>query len=288
MELYDWSRPPALRLQNFLCRLLTRPDLAKRVKRYRGSGQSHILYENDREEDEPYGLDMSAVTEEDWTRIRAAIRVLEPEGERTSLWNIENGSWEAMTTLVLSLLPNLEELEFSDWPPYGDELPSLTAFLKRSADSQRGDKEELIHTSHSALACLKNTSLIWRDDKNGMSLEALFPFMKLSSLQSISGRRVLSYSWGRNDIWESESERPDFAKGLDFGHITNISLHWSAITDGRLAFLLRHCPNLRRLLYEHSGEVGPADFEAPKILLALLPVRSSLQEIAIYGHSFGK
>lgn len=190
---------------------------------------------------------------------------------------------------TLSLLPNLEELEFNEWPPYGDELPSLKAFLSRSAKHQKEDRAELIHTLPPPLACLKSTSLIWRDDQSGMDLEYLFDFMKLKSLRSISGHSIASDpNWHGNDSWESRSERSESFKHPDYSHIINISLHRSAITDSRMAFLLRHCPNLQRFMYEHSGEVGPANFEAPKILLALLPVRSSLQELVIVdGYSEG-
>jgi hypothetical protein len=209
-------------------------------------------------------------------RIRAAINALESDGVRTTLWDIERGSWEAMTTLALSLLPNLEELEFSNWPLH--EAPSWTSFLSRAADCQKM-KQNL----PSSLAHLTRVSLSYKDTETGMDIEELKAFMRLNSLRHISAHMVDgSNDWyDEEEDWAPESPDPD-SNLPEFSHVTKIAFSYSAIDYRVLAYFLRSCPHLQSFEYDHGGPiVGDADFVPPRFMIALKQVESTLQELTI-------
>lgn len=190
----------------------------------------------------------------EWVRIRAAINDLEPDGVKTSLWDIEGGSWEAMMALVLSLLPNLEELDLESWAPYGDQLPSFWSFLSRAADFQHGVQGSL-PSPPSSLVHLDRVNLDFSGDEGGMSIADIEPFMKLKSLRYISAHMV---SGGDNFYDESQAWEPEIPKSesenVNLTNITEVSFTNSAVDYREMAAFLGGCPHLEDFKYTHGKQ----------------------------------
>jgi hypothetical protein len=114
----------------FLCRLLARPDLANRVKLFTGT----VCDKG------PGEQDVSGFTDEDWTRVRAAVRAASINKEKETAWidAIEEGIRNALTALFLCLTPNLEEIDLKEWG-YGYEegrAPFMDDILERAVGLQ--------------------------------------------------------------------------------------------------------------------------------------------------------
>jgi hypothetical protein len=106
-------------LPKLLCRIVERPDLGRRVKIWGGDPMDSA----EEEESVHRWVDTSTVEETDWERIQGIVDQIELNGSHTQSWfeTMQGGSWDAMTALVLYLLPNLRELKFSGWNPWDSD-----------------------------------------------------------------------------------------------------------------------------------------------------------------------
>lgn len=244
-------------LPSFLCRILERSDLARRVKLFYGASI-------------PDYLDMSGLKDQDWSRIRKACReAFSPNLgiEFVEIWTsaIGYGSPDATTALVLCLTPNLEELQFRDYA-IGYEFIHL--FVDRAAEFQI--RSEL---SSFSLPNLKSVSLDFWDTEYGMPFSDLEPFLKLKSVTKFEADGVCE------DTVSADEDVKD--KGLIFS-TTDLTLTRCVLAHGDMVAIFRCFPNLERLYYEHGGPtVGGPDFQPPYMLAAIEHLKPCLKDLTI-------
>lgn len=158
-------------MQNFLCRLLLRPDLAARVKRVSVQGQR---FSND-----PFGgidgrLDVSMITQQDWKRDRRCC-----EGfDRLSLrWTMglsladqerETGSFLRGYVIITSAS---QEVVCFNWDY--DQYDLLNKFLEDAAQDQKdGTIKKIVPFG---LGRLEKVTLVYWDTEGCMGPEITFP-----------------------------------------------------------------------------------------------------------------
>jgi hypothetical protein len=247
----------------FMCRIVARPDLARQVRSFRG----YVTDSLDLGE-----VDLPDIRAEDLKQICAAVQGLSGSEPDAAAWvkEIENREWDAIVTLILSLLPNLQELDFEDWwPPCNtdDELPRLIRLLQLSADFQNFPE-----TSPSALINVHRASVQYCDTEIGMPIEAILPFLNLRSITSFAGTMIAGESLG----W--------FTPRISFS-IKELSLKQSVFDPDIMTKFLRCFPFLGRLYYEHGGaSVGDSQFEPPRMMAALEHLKPCLEELTIFGN----
>lgn len=141
---YRFFRVPALEddkaaqgasLQLFMCRILERPQLAICVRGFHAKaccGRDGYL-------------NMACIKDDDWSRVHAAIWDTGISLLEKSKWydEIRKGDWDSVISLVLSLLPNLEQLEFDRWT-YERIYPRLMNFLSSSSELQNNSKHTIL------------------------------------------------------------------------------------------------------------------------------------------------
>lgn len=221
-------------------------------------------------------------------RIRAAIKELEPDGEETTLWDIERGSWEAMTTLALSRLPYLEELEFQGWINCDDYVSSrsIISFVANAAKLQKEVQGPLLPLSV-PLAHLTRVSLAYWNTEGGIGLDQLELFMQLKSVESISGHMILGEFYDPADSGfdpedDLDNHRPLVTGESSFPHIREVDFNHSSIDYRVLEKFLSECPNIQKFRYDESGPVeGGAQFLPPRFMHALRQSQASLEELTI-------
>jgi hypothetical protein len=249
-------------LPAFLCRLLARPDLANRVKLFTGT----VCNEG------PGEQDVSGFTDEDWTRVRAAVNTASINKVKETAWieAIEEGIWDALTALFLCLTPNLEEIDLEDWGyGYGEgRAPFMDDILERAVGLQnRGEQ------SPYSLSNLKSVSFSYLDVEDGMSFTDLEPFLRLKSVAELEAFAV---SEDTGDFFEH-------AQPLPFTYWTkNLTLDYTVINHVDMVYRFKAFKCLERLYYGSGpATVGYAPFEPPRMMQAIEHLKPCLKDLTI-------
>jgi hypothetical protein len=261
-------------LPAFLCRILARPELARQVRSLyataRGSEPGF-----DSSEMSSF-LDMSSLIDPHRGRIRAAVQAASESNEEVEDWieAIEGGTWDSITALILSLAPNIAELEFENWSYTTNFHPFLIRFFERATSLQ----ETASLSSPFSLRNLHEMTVTYRDTESALPVDSIIPFLRLKSLTVFHGHTVCQTDHRDDDAppaWLSS--RPTFTtKDLRF---SNGNLGHDFMTS-----FLRCFPALERLHYEHGvSYVSWGDFEPPRMMAALEQLKPHLREITFLG-----
>lgn len=253
----------------FLKTILARPDLAARVRRYHGWATDNQHHDNH--------LDVQSFGEKEWEKIKLRIKEASQDAEEASVWlkAIEEGDWEAITALILSITPNIQDLKFKGWSYTNDVYPNLLRYFSRARLLQ--EQGDLINPL--SMSQLKRVRKDYWDTDGGMSPDLLIPLLSLPSVEIFWARMVA----GR-DI---EGECPWLH--LKFPHIKELSLHQVNMQPQDIEKVLKSFPALETLYY-CNGDSGYITFEPPRIMVAIKHLRPCLQSLTVsnaaaYGSS---
>ncbi|KAL3447887.1 hypothetical protein BJX65DRAFT_276178 [Aspergillus insuetus] len=213
--------------------------------------------------------------------------------EAVAKWEEEltkNMDIDAWTAVILSLVPNIEELAMTF------HYPSFYV-RKLLARSIAGDTEPIF-------ARLRELSARWWDTENGLPSAYILPFLRLPSLRILNGvmiedaRPTDEHDLRRevpptgNDSWDEDYEEPpdyevdpegyfkQYPGDENFSNTTHIKLEYSNSGKG-FPDLIRACRGLVSFVYEH-GHCGELDCLAPRRFYpSLCKHKNSLEELTI-------
>ncbi|KAM3088195.1 hypothetical protein ACMFMG_002252 [Clarireedia jacksonii] len=173
------------------------PSLAKYVKRF--TANALLGYCTD--------ISMGMINEDDWGNIKSELKKITytSRGERCSPFTekiesnflpmIEAGNWDALVGLLVSLLPNLEEINIVNHAsgcPYG--YPYLETVLLRAAALQCTSTYEPY-----ALSKLHTVRLAKHDaihhPRMGFEFLRIFPFLSLPSVRNVRGHMISDFHY---------------------------------------------------------------------------------------------
>jgi hypothetical protein len=249
-------------LQLFLKRIILRPDLSKLVRVYHGCASDSQHHDN--------RMDVVCLKEEPiWTPINERVAQISENADEAKEWmqSIERGNWEAITALTLSLIPNLQELEFQGWSYTEEVYPVLLRFLSRVRDRQiDGSLDTTL-----SLRNLRKITLEYWDTEGGMRLGLLLPFLSIPSAHTFWAKMV-----GDDDMWDSTIHR--------FPHIKELSLKPANVESGLFHNFLLSFPNLDKLYYR-SG-YGESTLQPPRFMAAVVHLKSSLRDLSLFNENY--
>lgn len=201
---------------------------------------NHITTYNAAIVDEDAELDMSAYTDEDFTRCQSAMTIshISEHDSEALMTSVRTGQWQALTAFLLLSVPNLEVLNMTayhdiyEYPGYG-----VASALQRVARlQQNGD------ISGPSLQKLKTVSVTYYDTENGLSYSDINPFLAIPSVKHF---KVFKFS--QEDEYSGHLPTKSHAETLE--------IQYSALHPGFLTDFLRCFPNLKELSYEHAGGI---------------------------------
>jgi hypothetical protein len=253
-------------LQLFLKRILTRRDLGALVKRFQGYAQV-AQYRGP--------MNMSCFDKEDWVRIEERAHEISQSTnfmEAAGLVSaIRAGDWDAVTTLTLSLTPNIEDLYITNWSHTNLDFQTLIRFISQATLLQKeGDFSNPLSLSH-----LKSVRQEYGDTQGGMDLDTLLPLLSLPSVEHFRSRTM-------NDEKRALDEESEWMhRNTYFPHIKTLSLHDINTDSETMQQFLKRFSNLETLYYLH-GYAGDEPFEPPRMMTALNKLKSCLQSLSIF------
>jgi hypothetical protein len=272
------------KLAKFMVTILARPDLAQRVRIL------HTWWHCDVREDFNY-------EPEDWTRVEAATHDVLPSRENQPKYyhgfcdfaeelaeDIASGYWDAIITLIVSRLPNLEVLNFEGWFNKDDRRPPTVTFpiimgaIERARDLQK--RSEL--SSPLAMSNLRHITIKHSKPKEeGIQIHWLFPFFNIPSVRSFEVGGI------------EDDKRNDFPPGLynawdrDSYHVfkaEKLVLNRAALDNGTLLNFLHLFPNLEYLHYSHNSEIADGyriPFSHQDFFKAIMHLKPCLKHLAL-------
>jgi hypothetical protein len=253
-------------LPKLLCRIVERPDLGRRVKSWSGAAVEIT--------EEEGSFDMSTVEEAEWERIRGTVNQIELNENNAHSWfeAIQDGSWDAMTALLLHLLPNLRELNFSMWSPVNDD--GWTGAYNQYPFTQ--DTVTLAASEASILTKLESFSIEADDDEEcGLCLSQFVPFLQIPSLLTFTAFAV------SNEINSEEYLQFNGLQHCRFS-VKNLSLINSNLHSIMLKSFFGCFSRLETLHYVHGARYfGHSDFEPSGMMEALQCLKPTLKELHI-------
>ncbi|KAH8671832.1 hypothetical protein BGZ60DRAFT_537282 [Tricladium varicosporioides] len=262
-------------LQLFLCQILERPELAKYVQVWHGLARDNQNLEDNINEDYWYDdnpLDMSRLEQKHWDAIHDLLTlVTNHNNDESKKWAsaIKHGSWDAVTALLLSVLPNLEELEFEGYSYTDTVYPYLTRVLSRAKTDQ-----DLGNTGPGSLHRLRRVALEYWDTESGLFLDPLIPYLTLPSVKSFYGRML------NQSTYDDDNDRlAPLRAGLKL-HTKTLYLVHSSISQSIFEVFFSAFDRLERVIYDHHT-VGNPKFEPPRIMAALAHLAPTLKELTL-------
>ncbi|OCK74897.1 hypothetical protein K432DRAFT_386537 [Lepidopterella palustris CBS 459.81] len=176
---------------------------------------------------------------------------------------------DAMTVLLLHMLPNLQELRLSmkeDMEP---------KFLFPSNDSKMSSRNAI--SAHKLLESLKNLKKVevWCTEFEELFWMHLLPWLQLPSLQSFTANEIGSM--------DSEAHRSD----VRFSNVTSLCLTTSVLDKESLDAILSCCCNLKSFSYSLAGPSNHWSWAEPDEIVELLSVRvpSTLEHLKFIHHN---
>lgn len=125
-------------------------------------------------------LDMSSLTNADRVLIQKAVLTASEGNEQAVDWfkAVEDGTWDSIMALILSLTPNIEELEFEGWNDNNDQYP----FLIRAFERARNLQGQASLESQYSLRNLHKILIAYLDIEEGYAVDVMIPFLHLKSV----------------------------------------------------------------------------------------------------------
>ncbi|CAM6088997.1 unnamed protein product [Calypogeia fissa] len=252
----------------FLKRILARPDLAQCLKRLWTTACSNKA--------ESLLAVESELAEGDWKRIRKVVNEASRTEDEAARWirALELGQWAAIMALLLSVTPNLEELEISEWSDHNLYYEHLLEALERARILQDSGKE-----SPFSMSKLRIVSVNYYDMENGYKFEQVVSFLQLKSVEAFRGDMV-SQTYDHVENYFIYRKPPKYplpklmTKDLTF---TN-----SVISHHDMLVILGCFPQLERFHYEYGGSVVGRDlFEPPLMMAALEHLKPCLKDLTL-------
>ncbi|QDS73459.1 hypothetical protein FKW77_008914 [Venturia effusa] len=245
-------------LQLFLKRIILRPDLAQLVRIYHGSAKDSHYHDNH--------LSIECLKEGSiWSTITERVAEKSNDADEAEEWikSIEEGNWEAITALTLSLLPKIQDLKFQGWSYKPEKVyPNLLRYLSRARDLQlEGDVDNVFALGH-----LKKVTVEYWDTEGGMRLSLLLPFLSIPSVDTLWAARMSD-----GGTWDST---------IQFPNIKALSFKPANVDSDLFQKFLRSFPNLVDLYYQ-SG-FGETSLEPPRFRTALAHLKSSLTTLTLF------
>lgn len=248
-------------LQLFLKRIILRPDLANNVRIYHGNARDSQYYDNH--------LDVQCLKEESiWAKITDRVAEISETANEAKEWmrSIEEGNWEAITALTLSLVPNIHELRFQGWSHEPEQVyPILLRFLSRARDFQ------VLRVVENGLSLrhVKRATVEFWDTEGGMPLNLLLPFLSIPFIDTLWATMVSD-----GDTWDSS---------VQFPKIKDLSLKPANVNPDLFRQFLHSFPKLEKLYYR-SG-FGESPLEPPRFRAALEHLMPSLTTLSIFDEA---
>ncbi|CAM6099680.1 unnamed protein product [Calypogeia fissa] len=262
----------------FLARIFARRDLARSVRRL----SCCITYSSDEGNGlSPADFQLTGGGGE-LTQFRNIVKETYRSDEESGRWvqSLEIGQWAAVISLFLSVTPNLEELEITEWSSNdcsNGAYECIFEAFERARTLQDSGVESQISMSK-----LRSIEVSFWDEENGYAFDEVVPFLKLKSVQTFWGHMV-SQDNGPS-VMDPTSQLKLTTKELKLTH--------SVISHYDMIAILRNFPELERFCYEFGGAaVGDADFRPPRMIAALEHLKSCLKELTLtsdecYGESY--
>ncbi|KAH6720177.1 hypothetical protein BKA61DRAFT_708382 [Leptodontidium sp. MPI-SDFR-AT-0119] len=242
--------------------ILKKPDLAEYVLRYESS------------EFEDGELDISGFSEEQLEMCHESIKALKISKEDESEWfsRVQQGEWQALTTLLLLNLPKLKELDlasyrnFADFQdPKPDAGPLNFLFRKAAGRQTSGDK------SAPSLSNLETVSVAYSGTEMGLGFEDVIPLLELPSVTSFVVHKL------------DGSAEFDIHPTTQF-NARKLEVIYSSIEPDALTRFLQRFPSLEDLWYEHAGAiVGCMEFLPQTLGAGIQHLKHSLRSLEIFG-----
>ncbi|KAE9364555.1 hypothetical protein N431DRAFT_388744 [Stipitochalara longipes BDJ] len=249
-----------LRTLPFLSTIVRRPDLVRYVKNVAIDGRDFALF--------PPGP-----FDEDWDPIEAALkRIFEDESLdlrvrwRGAFYEWEN--WDAVTALVICLLPNMATLNLPFYPGHGDHVPKYIPYvISQAAQLQMSNLQPTHYLRKLRQLTIANSP------KGPTPLDCILPFLKLGSLSTFTCFAL--------ELFE---EYIDLIKELPAMDTTQVSFPHSDFHSVLFAEFLKKLPHLTHLSYIHQSDdkyYEPNDFVPPTIREGLMHSKHCLQELTL-------
>ncbi|RDW75709.1 hypothetical protein BP5796_06530 [Coleophoma crateriformis] len=189
-------------------------------------------------------------------------------GWNAELWmsRITSGNWEDIVALVMCAVPNVQALSLPQHHWNMEEEPHFLDLVFQHAAKCQAEG------SHSKFSLSKLASLDmahW-DTENGINLGSVKDFLLLPSMK-------------RADFWAFSEDLVD--EGANF-HVRQLTLANSGVTGQAFVNLMKRCPFLERLDYEHGGPlVSDGDFLPHYMGRGLLPLKDTLRSLIMSGET---
>ncbi|EPE31705.1 hypothetical protein GLAREA_12461 [Glarea lozoyensis ATCC 20868] len=238
-------------LVKFLRQILAVPALGHQVKLFHGVAR----FTERRQSQSAIRLHTSSLPPDDWIRVESAATeaVFANSSYPWVLNSIENGYWPDVAALVLSRLPNLEELELSNWI-YSDESSKALLILNKMAS--------ISNSSDQPLSNLRRISINSSQPDHDVPMHRLLQFFMFPSL-SVFETDACCMQFNGDDDW--------MEKGYQFPAMKELQLLRSVSEPSRLSNFLQLFPNLERLTYGHTwGLLAFSNLIAPNSCQPLL------------------
>ena len=232
----------------FLVRILARPDLGRRVRTIRSIASPDRVEYYESGEDYATPAEYPYVTADDWARIRLHVAALGLQLKCDWVKAIEDGNWEAILAMILTLMPNLEVLELKEWRRTDKQYPTKQVYyvlseVFRQARQLQVDRQTQNPLGMWTLARVEHES--W-EGRYGIGTESLIRFAALESMRTVWAERVVH---GDRPIRRGVV-KPNYP---EFTGVEELSLKWCSVNMPSPKRCLRAFPCLRRLRCSYRG-----------------------------------
>ncbi|RDW82389.1 hypothetical protein BP6252_03501 [Coleophoma cylindrospora] len=248
----DRRREGIPNLISFLNHVLSRPDIGPQYR--------SVTFQADGEP-----LSVGTLKPDFSERCNAFILDICAEtGWDADLWmsRITSGSWEDIIALVMCAVPNVQALSFPEYHCNYDEEPHFIDLVFQHAAKCQAEGS----CSNFSLSKLVSLDMSHWDTENGIGFHSVKDLLLLPSMKTA-------------DIWALSESLVDEGANL---HITHLTLPNSAVTGQAFVNLMKRCPFLEHLEYEHGGPtVGEDDFLPQYMGRGLLPLKDTLRSLTV-------
>jgi hypothetical protein len=219
-------------------------------------------------------LDMSIFTSEDLAICEAVMnwvganlfdvpRESCPLDAEVEIWmqDFRKGNWDAILSLLLTLLPNLTEIEMQRYSNY-DYLYITKALLAARHNHSRRNTWDF------PLKHLSSVSLAYSNTEGGLSIELAIPYLEIPTLRKAEVYMMSMSS--STEVLEQYSE----------GNLTDLRLDQCVISGNALIRFLRLFPKLTSFHYDQGGwMIGESAFLPQKIGQAIAHLQPCLEKL---------
>jgi hypothetical protein len=180
---------------------------------------------------------------------------------------------------MLTLVPNLEILEFKEWSNIVMEYPIIFAYpllwrvLNRAVQLQI-DRQT---TNSLGLWRLKRVQQESWGSQVGINIDCLIPFLVIPSLEVLWAEMV------NDEYSELVNKWPHL--NLRFPNVKELSLKRANIDESSITRFLRCFPNLKRLCYRHGASMGSLVLEPPTFMDSISHLQPQLEDLTVLDDS---